>query len=385
MLNTPSLTSSLLIPTTPIQEGDESPTSDTPIEDIPFWARGHLRQKSPKYRRPRKTAVELADTSVESLAGRDPGSKNSQGPLGGLFRRGNSSQAAIQTNVPEQQRHSSDETLSRDYSSRSLPEVRIPGMADDRPSLRRPQPASETHVKSSYSMRVRRHEREVSNSSVSLPRDPPPPPPPYTPETKTLLHQARSQSLQLPSVSFSSPLPALNGLNSLGSIGGLNDQYKAKNANKGHQVTVAVQQKRIEDMTEEEMIDLALRESAATAQPPASPEYETPPTIISRSISDTSSSIEATYTTSPSQARNLPYMGEITTAIVGRAMGGEGNMNSQSMPWSNEPTTGNQFNVELRFRDLQGERQYVPRLANPENMTEEEMVEKAIIESLKVS
>jgi hypothetical protein len=40
MQNTESTPSLTIRPTT-IGEGDEGPNSDTPIEDIPFWARGH--------------------------------------------------------------------------------------------------------------------------------------------------------------------------------------------------------------------------------------------------------------------------------------------------------------------------------------------------------
>jgi len=204
---------------------DLGPTSDTPIEDIPFWARGHRnhsKKRSFKSLRLKKSDTQLSDIPPQTAAGNTP--TISQGSFGGLFGRDNTSQAIIQTILPEQEKTTSDIPTPQELSSRTIPEVNVPDSIERRVYQRKSQPASDPQINTSFSMQIRRHERHISDSSIARPQ-------PLALGIDEASHLEPHQSLR--AVSKSTP--------SLG------------------------QQKRIEDMTEEEMMELAMKESAAIA------------------------------------------------------------------------------------------------------------------------
>jgi len=157
---------------------------------------------------------------------------------------------------------------------------------------------------------------------------------------------------------------------------------------------VSPQPKRVEDMSEEEMMEVALRESSATAPNMSEeemmemalresvaasptlgpPVYEAERSTISRNTTAGSFTSDAAYTIRPSQSRDLPDAtpsGNVETMLF------------QPAPRGNLPRTRDQIDSVVNRAEIQHSGPF--ESINPENMTDEEMVAWAIAESLRSS
>jgi hypothetical protein len=128
----------------------------------------------------------------------------------------------------------------------------------------------------------------------------------------------------------------------------------------------------IESMTEEQMVEMAIRESTAAPQIPA---YEP----LNNDSINTFLSDGMVYTTNPSQSRGLPNMGEYE--MPQRTTPNTRPEVFPSAPTINVPREESQFNAELP--DVNFQAHGPSRLRNLAGMTEEEMLEMAIAESMR--
>jgi len=162
-------------------------------------------------------------------------------------------------------------------------------------------------------------------------------------------------------------MPTPNALNILTNMESF-EYRRSSTVSPPPQYAVPQQERRLEEMSEEEQFQLAVRESIATASPVRA---------SGRPQAFSTGSPDPTYTLHSTDARAVPYMsGAVGTrrAELEDSSGAFG-----ATPLSNLPRAGTENvpraeleSVELQFRE------------DPSGMTEEEMVERAIAESMRI-
>jgi hypothetical protein len=267
--------------------------------------------------------------------------------------------------LPEQEKTASDIPTPQELSSRTIPEVNVPDSIERRVYQRKSQPASDPQINTSLSMQIRWHERHISDSSIARHH-------PLALGMDEASHLEPHQSLR--AVCKSTP-----SLGQQKRIEEMTEEEMVELALQESALGGAPQQKRIEDMTEEEMMELAMKESAAIAPSSAYVGYQGPSSITTHGIRDTSSN-----NVNPSPSRSLPYLGEMTSSIDEKSLGKELDVGFQSTPLSRGLRTDYQSHARLGGDLHRGSRR-ASELAGPGDMTEEELLEMGIAASLKLS